>query len=90
MPKSEESYENVVLTQLYSRKMTSQNFNRVRGSFRKKTSKDLCEIIKVAHDDMAKKIAGTPRDKLADRLRVDAFKLLDYSIFLGFCKRKQE
>jgi len=89
MPKPEESYENVVLTQLYSRKMSSQNFARVRKDYKAQTGKELCEVIKNAHGDMIKKIAGTPREKLADRLRVDAFKLLDYSIFLGFCKRKQ-
>jgi len=80
----------VILTQLYSRKATRKAFGEIRADYKAKTGKDLCQVIAQARADMIEKISGLPREKLADKLRTDVFKLIDYSAWMRMCPVKEK
>lgn len=82
-----DDYEQL-LTVLYSRKMTRSNFEKIRRKFKEQTGSDLCSHVDFAGKAMAKQIAELPVEKKADQLRTMMFKLVDYEIFEGFCKRE--
>lgn len=77
-----------VLTQLYSRKATRKAFEMIRSDFRRKTKVDLCDVIRKAQDDVMKETARKFRDglDLGGSARTDAFKMIDYSTWLRYCK----
>jgi len=84
----ERDYEHI-LTQLYTRKLTRKVFDQIRGDFKAKTDKDLCNIVEEAHSEIIKDIINTPTGRKGADVRTKLFKLVDYSTYLRFCKIKK-
>ena len=95
MPKSEEyrgteSGDITTLLSLYPKKLNKSSFGKIRSEYKRQTGHDICDKIGIARKGTISEIDKMNPEKLPKDLRVSLFKLLDYSIFLGFCKRKQE
>lgn len=74
-----------ILTHLYSRKASKKTFTAIRKVYKEQTGKDLCNVIRDAQTEAIKNIDKMPKGQLGTKVRTEAFKLIDYTTWIGYC-----